>query len=139
MLAVLYECLNAAQNVQTQACRMHIHGCSAPHANCDLHTVMNSFDLWIHIFDLPHRCRVLAWHADFIFIVSVVSYLHLLNVLITKNGRNALSPFNWRLKIHLQNIIFTIQSTKNIFIISFTALKTLILSSINKLRIVGSI
>lgn len=80
--AVLRKYLNAAWNVHTQASQMHIHGCSAPHANCDLHTVMNSFDLWIHIFDLPHRCRVLAWHADFIFIVSVVNDLHLLKVLI---------------------------------------------------------
>ena len=49
--------LNGAPNAQSQAFRMHIHDYFAPHANRDLHTVMNSFDLWIHIFDLPHRCR----------------------------------------------------------------------------------
>lgn len=35
---------------------MHIHY-FAPHANRDLHTVMNSFDLWIPYLDLPHRCQ----------------------------------------------------------------------------------
>lgn len=35
---------------------MHIHDRRTPHANYDLHTVMNSFDLWIPIFDLPRRC-----------------------------------------------------------------------------------
>lgn len=51
------ERLNAAQTAQTQALEMHIHGRSAPHANQDLHTVMNSFDLRIHIFDLARRCQ----------------------------------------------------------------------------------
>lgn len=52
------ERLNAAQNAQIQASEMHIHGRPAPHANRDLHTVMNSFDLRIHIFDSARRCRI---------------------------------------------------------------------------------
>lgn len=44
---------------------MHIHGCFAPHANCDLHTVMNSFDLWIHIFDLPPSMSGLSMTRSF--------------------------------------------------------------------------
>lgn len=51
---------------------MHIHRLlgAAPHANCDLHLVMNSFDLRIHISDLPS-----VDHADFVFIASSTDWL----------------------------------------------------------------
>lgn len=57
-VSVQMERLNEAQNAQTQASEMHIHGRPAPHANQDLHTVMNSFDLRIHIFDSASRCQI---------------------------------------------------------------------------------